>query len=77
MTEPHILYDVKNHVAIITLNRPKERNSFSHEMITLWNEYLQKARSDGDIRVIVVTGKGNTFCSGGDIREMAEGKLQS
>jgi len=77
MNEPHALYEIKNHVAIITLNRPEEKNSFSLEMIRLWNNYLKRAREDNKVRVVVITGKGNTFCSGGDIREMAEGKLRS
>ena len=77
MTQPHVLYEIKNHVAIITLNRPEARNAFSHEMITLWNDYLKQARGNNTVRVIIVTGAGDTFCSGGDIREMAEGRLQS
>jgi len=77
MTQPHVLYEIKNHVAIITLNRPEARNAFSHEMITLWNDYLKQAREDNTLQVIIVTGTGDTFCSGGDIREMAEGRLQS
>jgi enoyl-CoA hydratase/carnithine racemase len=77
MTQPHVLYEIKTHVAIITLNRPEARNAFSHEMITLWNDYLKQARGDNTVRVIIVTGTGDTFCSGGDIREMAEGRLQS
>jgi enoyl-CoA hydratase/carnithine racemase len=77
MEKPHVLYEVKDHVAIITLNRPKAKNAFSIEMITLWNEYLKSARNDNNVRVIILTGKGDTFCSGGDIQEMAEGKLQS
>jgi len=77
MTQPHVLYEIKNHVAIITLNRPEARNAFSHEMITLWNDYLKQARGDHTVRVIIVTGTGDTFCSGGDIREMAEGRLRS
>ena len=77
MEKPHVLYEVKDHVAIITLNRPKAKNAFSIEMITLWNEYLKSARNDNNVRVIIVTGKGDTFCSGGDIQEMAEGKLRS
>ena len=77
MSEPHALYNKKGHIATITLNRPKAKNAFSPEMITLWREYLEKAKEDDDIRVIVVTGKGDTFCSGGDIRDMAEGKLKS
>jgi enoyl-CoA hydratase/carnithine racemase len=77
MNEPHVLYEIKDHVAVITLNRPKVRNAFSKEMIGLWNSFLEKAREDEEVRVVVVTGKGDTFCSGGDIREMAEGRLRS
>ena len=46
-------------------------------MVTLWRESLIKAKEDPEVRVIIVTGNGDTFCSGGDIREMAEGRLQS
>jgi enoyl-CoA hydratase/carnithine racemase len=77
MNEPHILYEIKDHIAVITLNRPEAKNAFSPEMITLWRQFLEDARRDDQVRVIIVTGKGDTFCSGGDIRDMAEGKLRS
>ncbi len=77
MKEPHVLYEVKGHIAVITLNRPEAKNAFSPEMIRLWREYLEKAKQDDAIRAIIVTGNGDTFCSGGDIRDMAEGKLKS
>lgn len=77
MNEEHVLYEVKGHIALITLNRPEAKNAFSPEMIRLWREYLEEAKEDDKVRVIVVTGKGDTFCSGGDIRDMAEGKLKS
>lgn len=77
MNERHVLYEVKGHVALITLNRPEAKNAFSPEMIRLWREFLEEAKADDNVRVIVVTGKGDTFCSGGDIRDMAEGKLKS
>jgi enoyl-CoA hydratase/carnithine racemase len=64
-------------MAVITLNRPEAKNAFSPEMITLWRRFLEDARQDDQVRVIIVTGKGDTFCSGGDIRDMAEGKLRS
>ena len=50
MGKPHVLYEVKGHVAIITLNRPEAKNAFSIEMITLWNEYLKNARNDINVR---------------------------
>jgi enoyl-CoA hydratase/carnithine racemase len=77
VSEEHILYNIEGNVALITLNRPKAKNAFSPAMIRLWREFLEMAKADDAVRVIVVTGKGDTFCSGGDIREMAEGKLRS
>lgn len=77
MNEDPVLYAVENHCARITLNRPEVKNAFSPEMIRLWREYLSEAGRDDRVRVVVVTGKGDTFCSGGDIRDMAEGKLRS
>ncbi len=76
-SEEHVLYELNDHIALITLNRPETKNAFSPEMIKLWREYLEKAKADDDVRVIVVTGKGDTFCSGGDIKDMADGKLKS
>ena len=77
MSEPHVLYRTEKHIATITINRPEVKNAFSPEMITLWRQYLGEAQADYNVRVIIVTGKGDTFCSGGDIREMAEGRLRS
>lgn len=77
MSEDHVLYSVEKNCALITLNRPEARNAFSPEMIRLWRQYLEESGKDDRVRVIIVTGNGNTFCSGGDIRDMAEGKLRS
>lgn len=75
--DPHMLYERREHVAVLTLNRPEAKNAFSPEMVSLWRQHLEEARNDSAVRVVVVTGKGDTFCSGGDIRDMAEGKLKS
>jgi enoyl-CoA hydratase/carnithine racemase len=77
MKKPHILYETEGHIAKIIINRPEAKNAFSREMITLWREALETSQADQNIRVIVITGKGDTFCSGGDIRDMAEGKLRA
>jgi len=77
MMEDHVLYTVEQGYALITLNRPEAKNAFSPEMIRLWREYLEEAKRDDRVKVVIVTGKGDTFCSGGDIRDMAEGKLRS
>jgi len=75
--EKHVLYEVKDNIAHITLNRPEKKNAFSPEMINLWRKHLEEVKADDSVRVIIVTGKGDTFCSGGDIRDMADGKLRS
>lgn len=77
MNTPHMLYSRDENVAVLTINRPEARGAFSPEMIQLWREHLEEARRDDSITVIVVTGSGDTFCSGGDIRDMADGKLRS
>jgi enoyl-CoA hydratase/carnithine racemase len=77
MSDDHVLYAVENDCALITLNRPEAKNAFSSEMIRLWGEYLEAAKKDDRVKVVIVTGKGDSFCSGGDIRDMAEGKLRS
>jgi enoyl-CoA hydratase/carnithine racemase len=77
MSEPQMLYRIEENIAILTLNRPEAKNAFSPEMLTLWRQFLAEAKADDKVRVIILTGKGDTFCSGGDIQEMAEGKLRS
>ncbi len=77
MSEPHILYQTEGNIASLTINRPEAKNAFSPEMLTLWRQFIEEAKADDNARVIIVTGKGDTFCSGGDIREMAEGRIRS
>jgi 2-(1,2-epoxy-1,2-dihydrophenyl)acetyl-CoA isomerase len=67
-----LLYDVRDGIATITLNRPERRNAFTLEMIDLWVAALRDARANDAVRVVVVTGAGQAFCSGGDVGGMAE-----
>lgn len=68
-----LLFHVKNHITYITLNRPERLNAFSEEMIDLWIEALETIRDSDDIRVVLLSGNGNAFCTGGDIKEMMAG----
>lgn len=68
-----LLFEVENHVAKITLNRPERLNAFSEEMLDLWIEALETIRDSDDIRAVLVSGNGDAFCSGGDIKEMVAG----
>lgn len=60
-------YKVERGVATILLNRPEKKNAFSSEMLGEWLRRLNEARTDDNVRVIVLTGAGDAFCSGGDL----------
>ncbi len=62
-----ILYEVKNKVLTITLNRPERLNAYTGQMQADLIEALDKAGKDDDIRVIIVTGAGRGFCAGADL----------
>jgi len=65
--EQPILFEVSRRIATITLNRPDKMNAFTIEMVDLWADRLEEAIRRDDAHVIVVTGAGRAFCSGGDI----------
>lgn len=69
-----LLFSVENDIAKITLNRPDRLNAFSVEMIELWIEALETVRDTESIRVLVISGNGRGFCSGGDIKSMQNGQ---
>lgn len=60
-------YTVADGVGTILLNRPAKKNAFTMEMIDAWAQALVSARTDDDVRVVVVTGAGDAFCSGVDL----------
>ena len=69
-----ILFGVKDHVATITINRPKRLNAFIQKTIYEWEDALRRAEADRDVGVIVSTGVGErAFGSGGDVNWEAEG----
>jgi 2-(1,2-epoxy-1,2-dihydrophenyl)acetyl-CoA isomerase len=55
-------------VLTITLNRPDQLNALTWEMMRLLRDTLEEASVDPGVRVVVLTGAGRGFCSGGDIR---------
>jgi len=67
MADQDMLYDVTDHVATITFNRPDERNTISGPMLEELCEKLLQAEEDGDVRAIVITGTGRFFCAGLDL----------
>ncbi len=72
MSYNHIIYEVAEGIAWITLNRPEKLNSLSPEMIKEWTEAVQTAAQDSMVRVIVVTGAGRAFCTGLDLKSLGQ-----
>jgi enoyl-CoA hydratase/carnithine racemase len=67
-----IKYDVADGVARITLNRPERLNALSQVMRKEIFQAVTQSDERDDVRVIVVTGEGRGFCSGGDVKAMNE-----
>lgn len=63
-----ILYTQKNHIAIVTINRPEYGNAFSEETYEEIIDVMHKINENEQIDVAILTGAGKYFCSGGDIR---------
>ena len=70
---PEVLYDVADHIATITLNRPHRRNAISVRMLQLLSEHFTAADDDPDVRVVLLTGAGKGFCAGLDIKDAMAG----
>lgn len=66
----HLLFEVEDKIATITLNRPDRLNAISPEMGDAWVAALHECRDNNDINVVVLTGAGRAFCAGGDIKAM-------
>jgi 2-(1,2-epoxy-1,2-dihydrophenyl)acetyl-CoA isomerase len=65
-----VLFEIKNAVAYITLNRPDKFNSFNREMALLMQAKLDEAASLHEVRAVYITGAGKAFCAGQDISEL-------
>jgi enoyl-CoA hydratase/carnithine racemase len=67
-----IQYEVADHVAHIWLNRPHKRNCVSAQLMKELGEAVERAEEDPEVRVMVLRGRGNTFCSGYDLDELQD-----
>jgi len=68
-----LLFEVRDKVAIMTLNRPEALNAFTPEILNGWVERIDEAQARDDVTALLVTGAGRGFCSGGDVKRMGEG----
>ena len=72
MTDEKILYQVKDKIAWITLNRPESLNAVNREMVKLIVEHCRRAEEDRDVQIVIFKGNGErAFSVGGDIKDRA------
>jgi enoyl-CoA hydratase/carnithine racemase len=66
----HFNWTVEERVATITLNRPERKNPLTFESYAELRDTFHKLQFASDVKVIVITGAGGNFCSGGDVHEI-------
>ncbi len=69
------LYEARDGIATITLNRPERLNALTFEVYRELTDTFAQLRSEKSARVVIITGTGRAFCSGGDVRDII-GELQ-
>ncbi len=69
------LFKLSDGIATITLNRPERLNAITFEVYRELTDFLAALRNEKELRVVVITGAGRSFCSGGDVRDII-GELQ-
>jgi 2-(1,2-epoxy-1,2-dihydrophenyl)acetyl-CoA isomerase len=72
-----VLYELKDKCAYITLNRPDSFNAFDDEQSYALQDALKQAAKDDNVRVVVITGAGKAFCSGQDLKAIANSENRS
>ena len=63
----HFLLEKADRIATLTFNRPEKRNPLNEDILLELDSLLCQIRDDADVRVLIFTGSGNTFCAGADL----------
>ena len=66
-----LLESFQDGIATLTMNRPEARNAFTRAMMDGLSEALPRLALDPAVRLVVITGTGNAFCAGGDVKSFA------
>ena len=74
MTEREVIYEIKEGIAYITLNRPEKLNAINPEMRELLWDAFQDVRNNDEVRCAIVTGSGRAFSTGHDLVAMASAR---
>jgi len=67
-----LLLELRDRVAVITLNRPEARNALSDRLSPALREAIRRCASDDAVGAVLLTGAGTSFCAGGDVKGMGD-----
>lgn len=67
-----VLFEIKDEIGCITLNRPQKLNSFNREMALLMHQSLDQCKTNKSIRSVLITGSGKAFSAGQDLAEVVD-----
>ncbi|MFA7386433.1 MAG: enoyl-CoA hydratase-related protein [Thiohalobacteraceae bacterium] len=67
-----VIYEVRDSVALLTLNRPDRRNALGGTLREDIVRAMNRASTDDAVRAVILSGRGAAFCAGGDLKEMTE-----
>jgi enoyl-CoA hydratase len=70
MSEPLVLVEAEGPVLIVTINRPEKKNAANAEVLCRLYDAWVRLDTDDSLRVAILTGKGDTFCAGMDLKEI-------
>ena len=70
-----VLFENNNGIAIVTLNRAERRNAINEDLIINLYNAIDEAAENNDVRVVVITGNGKSFCSGLDLEAVGKENL--
>ena len=71
-----LLYEKSERIAVLTLSRPERVNAINRTMLREIHRVLDAVEADDEVRALVVTGAGNAFSSGFDLKEQMEARPQ-
>lgn len=69
-----LIYEPREHVLVLTLNRPEAKNAFNAELATALSDALDRFEGDPSLRVCVLTGAGGSFSAGMDLKALLKGE---
>jgi len=68
LPDEYVRFSKREGVATITIDRPQQMNAMTTEMWNKFRRIVEDAATDDEVRVVVLTGTGNAFCAGSDVR---------